>query len=136
MSTFIDTSVLIDVTRPGAEHHEWSVGRLNAARERGPVIVSDIVYCEYAVTIEGQDQVNETISRLGLERCGYTDAVLYRAARAFRAYRDRGGPRENLLPDFLVGALAEAEGCALLTRDPRRVRTYFPAVELIHPEPE
>jgi len=134
MTTFIDTNVLIDVTKDDAEHHAWSLERLNDARGRGPVIVSDIVYCEFSVTIAEQNEVNEAIDRLSLERCGYSDAVLYRAARAFRAYRDNGGPRESLLPDFLVGALAEAEGCALLTRDPRRIRTYFPAVELITPD--
>jgi predicted nucleic acid-binding protein len=133
MSTFVDTSILIDVTKPDAEHHDWSVDRLNEARERGPVIVSDIVYCELAVTLDSQNAVDETIARLALERCGYSDDALYRAARAFRAYRDRGGPRENLLPDFLVGAIADSAGCALLTRDPRRIRTYFPDVELIHP---
>jgi predicted nucleic acid-binding protein len=133
MTTFIDTSVLIDVTKEDAEHHNWSLERLNDARVRGPVIVSDIVYCEFAVTIAGRDQVDEALGRLDLERCGYSDAALYRAARAFRAYRENGGPRENLLPDFLVGALADTEGVAVLTRDPNRIRTYFPDVELIEP---
>ena len=134
MTTFIDTNILIDVTKEDSEHHVWSVERLNDARSRGPVIVSDIVYCEFAVAIPEQDQIDEAIGRLDLERCGYSDAALYRAARAFRAYRDKGGPRENLLPDFLVGALAETEDVALLTRDPARIRTYFPDVQLIEPE--
>jgi predicted nucleic acid-binding protein len=134
MTTFIDTSVLIDVAAEESAHHAWSVDRLNDARARGPVIVSDIVYCEFAVTIPEQDAVDETLGRLDLERCGYTDAALYRAARAFKAYRENGGPRENLLPDFLVGALADTEGVAVLTRDSRRIRTYFPDVEVIEPD--
>jgi predicted nucleic acid-binding protein len=37
------------------------------------------------------------------------------------------------LADFFIGAHAEAEGHALLTRDPLRYRTYFPKVKLIAP---
>jgi hypothetical protein len=37
------------------------------------------------------------------------------------------------LPDFLIGAHAQAEAMKLVTRDPERVKTYFPKVELITP---
>lgn len=39
----------------------------------------------------------------------------------------------NVLPDFYIGAHAEAEKLTLLTRDPTRYRTYFPEVDLICP---
>ena len=45
-----------------------------------------------------------------------------------------GGGRERVLPDFLIGAHAAIRGHALLTRDPKGYRTYFPSVELITPE--
>jgi predicted nucleic acid-binding protein len=41
--------------------------------------------------------------------------------------------RRSPLPDFFIGAHAEIDGLVLLTRDERRYRTYFPAVELIAP---
>jgi predicted nucleic acid-binding protein len=37
------------------------------------------------------------------------------------------------LPDFLIGAHAQAEGLALATRDPKRVAIYFPKVSLVTP---
>jgi hypothetical protein len=37
------------------------------------------------------------------------------------------------LPDFFIGAHAQVEDWKLVTRDPERVRTYFPTVELIVP---
>ncbi len=59
--------------------------------------------------------------------------ALFAAAKAYGAYRARGGVRTGVLPDFFIGAQAEAEGAVLLTRDPRRFQTYFPALQLIAP---
>jgi predicted nucleic acid-binding protein len=41
-----------------------------------------------------------------------------------------------VLPDFFIGAHADAERLPLLTRDARRYRHYFPTVALIAPESE
>lgn len=48
-------------------------------------------------------------------------------------YRRTGGTKSSPLPDFYIGAHAEAEGPTLLTRDATRYRTYFPSVLLITP---
>ena len=61
------------------------------------------------------------------------------AAKAFAKYLERlkkeGKRTEHRipLPDFLIGAHAQAEGLKLVTRDPDRVRTYIPNVELVSP---
>jgi len=55
------------------------------------------------------------------------------AARAHAGYRARGGSRQTILPDFLIGAHALIERCALLTRDSRRYRQAFPGLRLITP---
>jgi len=61
------------------------------------------------------------------------------AAKAFAVYLDRlkkdGKKTDNRkpLPDFLIGAHAQAEGLLLVTRDPDRVSTYFPQVKLRTP---
>jgi predicted nucleic acid-binding protein len=59
--------------------------------------------------------------------------ALFAAGKAFRAYRDAGGSRENVLLDFFIGAHALILGMPLLTRDPKPFRTYFPTLELITP---
>ena len=48
-------------------------------------------------------------------------------------YRRAGEARSSPLPDFYIGAHAEAEGLTLVTRDAARYRTYFPPVKLIAP---
>ena len=60
-------------------------------------------------------------------------AAGWRAARAFVAYRRAGGAKSSPLPDFYIGAHAEAEGLTVVTRDVARYRTYFPTVPLIAP---
>lgn len=133
MTTFVDTSVLIPLFEPGSEHHEWCREQLTAAAAGGPVVVSDIVYAEVSVGMPGKEETDKALASFALSRRGYSDEVLFRAGRAFLEYRANKGPRESLLPDFLIGALAEIEGEPLLTRDPAKVRTYFPNVALIQP---
>jgi predicted nucleic acid-binding protein len=55
------------------------------------------------------------------------------AAKAFLAYRRRGGGRRAPLPDFYIGAHAPVRGYTLLTRDRRRYRSYFPSLRVIAP---
>ena len=55
------------------------------------------------------------------------------AARAHADYRERGGKRATIVPDFLIGAHAVIEQVPLLTRDVRRYRQAFPGLKLIAP---
>ena len=55
------------------------------------------------------------------------------AGKCFLLYRRRGGVRRAPLPDFYIGAHAAIGQLALLTRDPKRYRSYFPKVEILAP---
>ena len=55
------------------------------------------------------------------------------AGKAFLQYRRAKGARTSPLPDFYIGAHAAIERMALLTRDAKRYRTYYPKLELICP---
>ena len=61
-------------------------------------------------------------------------SALYLAAKAHLRYRQSGGTRTGVLPDFFIGAQAAVSEAALLTRDARRFRTYFPTIEIISPD--
>ncbi|MBS3929130.1 MAG: PIN domain-containing protein [Sphingomonadales bacterium] len=134
MTSFVDTSVLFELLETDAKDHQWCRDHIAKAKALGPVFVSDAAYSELSYGMKSVAEVDEAISALALARCGYTDAALFRAAKAFRKYKEENkGPKEGVLPDFFIGALAETEKKPLITRDTKKVSTYFPDLEIISP---
>lgn len=133
MTTLIDTSVLLDVVAP-SDWRAWSADQLVAASERGAVAINQIIAAELAAGFASKDAFDRALGGVGLVRLNLPWAAAWLASRAFLAYRRNGGNRTAPLPDFFIGAHAEAARLTLLTRDPSRIKRYFPAVELIAPD--
>lgn len=132
MTTLVDSSVLSDVMAP-SPWREWSAERLEAAADDGDIAINQVVYAEIAVCFGSLERLERTVQGVGLVRLSLPWSASWLASRAFVAYRRRGGARTSPLPDFFIGAHAQAAGLPLLTRDPARVRTYFPDVTLVAP---
>jgi predicted nucleic acid-binding protein len=134
MTTFLDTNVVIALLNEKDPYHNWSVEELNKRKGDGPAIVSDIVYCEISIAMKDIAELDEAIVRLGLERLRCNDAALFRAGRAFKHYREiNKGPKLGLLPDFLIGAVAEVSGAPLMTTNSKDFVGYFPKMGVISP---
>ncbi len=131
--TFIDTNVLLDVVTNDATWANWSLARLDAASLRGPLLINDTIYAEFSVRFDRMELVDAVISAAGLVMEPMPRPALFLAAKAFKTYRSASGTRTGVLPDFFIGAHAAVTGRPLLTRDPKRYRTYFPTVELVTP---
>jgi predicted nucleic acid-binding protein len=132
VTTLVDTSVLLDILAPSA-WREWSEEHLAKAASEGDLAINQVIYAEVAVGFATQDRLERTLQGVGLVRLGLPWVASWLVAQAFLRYRRQGGPRTTPLPDFFIGAHASAAGLRLLTRDPTRVRTYFPDVQLIAP---
>lgn len=133
MTTLVDSSVLLDVLAP-SPFRAWSESALAEAAEAGDLAINQIIYAEVAVGFGTVEQLERTLQGVGLVRLALPWASAWRVAAAFLAYRRAGGPRSTPLPDFFIGAHAAVTGLPLLTRDPSRVRTYFPEAALIAPD--
>jgi predicted nucleic acid-binding protein len=135
----VDTSVLLDITNDDPRYADWSETQVTAAIAAGtPLFVNDVIYAELSVGFPRRDLVDSAIAILGATRQTMPEDALFAAGKAFRRYRRQPGDpsvrKTGVLPDFLIGAHAATEGLRLLTRDPRRVRAFFPEVDLITPD--
>lgn len=135
MTTFLDTNVLVYLTTPTDPHHAWAMEQLEACKANGPALIADMVYCEFSVAFPAKADVDNVVAAFALERYPTSDSALFRAGKAFKQYRANQGPKGNVLPDFLIGAIAEEAGAPLVTVNAKDFVGYFPAVKIIAPGP-
>ena len=107
---------------------------LECLEHRGPAAINAIVYAEIAFAVERIENVDNLLPSHLYHYLPIPREASYLAARAHAAYRERGGQRQMILPDFLIGAHALVAGTPLLTRDQRRYRQAFPGLTLISPD--
>ena len=132
--TLVDTNVLLDVATNDRDWAEWSVSRLDAAAIRGPLLINAVVYAEFSVGFIRVEEVERVFDDAGFKMVDMPRAALFLAGKVFQRYRAQGGARTGVLPDFFIGAHAAVAQVPLLTRDPRRYRTYFSGLALIAPD--
>ena len=133
VAPLVDTNVLLDVFTGDPQWALWSGEALERAGRAGALIINPIVYAELAPRFPDIHKLEVALPSEVFLREQIPWPAAYLAGRAFREYRRRGGMRRSPLPDFFIGAHAALAGLRLLTRDPRRYRTYFPKVDLIAP---
>ena len=131
---FVDTNVLLDVVTDDENFAEWSISQLEAAALQGDLLINDSVYAELSVGYRKKERLDAFIEAAGLRHEMMPRDALFLAGKAFSSYRRAKGTKQNVLPDFFIGAHATVLSVPLLTRDARRYRTYFPSLELICPE--
>lgn len=137
MTTLLDTNIVIALLDPGDHFHAWAVELFEALKADGPTIVSDIVYCEVSVAMDNREQMDEAITSLGLDRIACSNEALFRAGKAYKKYKDDNkGPKLGVLPDFIIGAVADVEGIPLWTTNSKDYVGYFDDLELIVPPKE
>jgi predicted nucleic acid-binding protein len=129
----VDTSVLFDILNDDPNWADWSQAALESALGSGSVIINDIIYAELSVRFDSVEHVEAAVAGLSLQHATIPKPALLLAGKAFQRYRARGGTKNGVLSDFFIGAHAAVEGWPLLTRDPTRVRSHFPTIELIAP---
>ena len=134
MATLVDTNVLIDVAVRDPVWLKWSRTKLEIAQKQGSLVINQIIYAEFSMRYDTIDEVDDALPEDEYRREGLPFEAAFAASRAFSVYRRQGGPREKVMPEFLIGAHAAIRGYPILTRDTSGFRKYFPDVELIAPD--
>ena len=139
MTTAVDTNIIVALWDKDASISSLARTALEAALQRGGLMVSAPVFAEL-VACPGRD---ETFLAAFFRDTGIAidwelgEAVWRAAGRAFQAYASRrrkesgSGPR-RILADFLIGAHAVHNNCALLTLDDRLYRAAFPRLKILN----
>ena len=128
----VDTNVLLDIYKADAIWMPWSVKQLRSAKP-GQLAINMVVYAELSAYPTEHKLLDGFLATLSIQVLDLTRPAALLAGKAFRQYRQSGGSKTGVLPDFFIGAHAEAEKFKLLTRDAGRYKTYFPKIKLICP---
>jgi predicted nucleic acid-binding protein len=133
MPVLVDTNVLLDIATEDPVWFHWSASRLSQAANRDGLAINPIVYAELSVHYDTLEALEAALSGHPFARLALPWDAAFVAGKAYRRYRSRGGAKRSPLPDFYIGAHAAVAGLALLTRDEKRYREYFPRLRLIAP---
>jgi len=129
----VDSNVLLDVLTEDARWFGWSSAALEEHAENQVLAINPIIYAEVSIRFERIEELEAALPSDLVERLPLPWEAAFLAGKCFLEYRRRGGRRRFTLPDFFIGAHAVVAGMALLTRDARRYRTYFPKLTVIAP---
>jgi hypothetical protein len=130
----VDSSVLLDLLGGDERYAAAAEACLEDALSAGEVVICDAVIAEVQSMLATRDTAMETLAGLGMRYLATSEIAAVRAGFMQRRYRDRGGRRERVVADFLIGAHALLQCGALITRDAGFFRDYFKGLKVIEPK--
>jgi predicted nucleic acid-binding protein len=131
--TAIDTSVLIDVFRADPAFADRSLAAIRACLATGSLVACEVVWAEVAAGLTPARSVDAVMAAIPVAFSPLSPAAAERAGQTWSAYRQRGGLRDRVIADFLVGAHAVLQTDRLLTRDAGFHRAAFGGLTIVDP---
>lgn len=132
MKTALDSSVVLLIQKRQTGWEIWRDAIARAATE-GSLLICPVVFAECSI---GYASARIALQRLEGIQIHYDDIApetAYLAGQAFLRYRREGGPREHLIPDFLIAAHASLQADRLAVMDRGYLRRYFTGLPLLNP---
>ena len=130
----VDSSVLLDVLGGDERFADASISSIGEALSIGEVVVCDAVIAEVQTMLETRETAMDSLSAMGIRYLETSEQAAVRAGHMQRRFRDRGGRRERVVADFLIGAHALLQCGVLITRDAGFFRDYFKGLKVIIPK--
>lgn len=132
MTLAVDSSTLLAILKGEPRAEAWA-DLLVRHRRRGRLIVCEVVAAEVSARFSTEASYRDAMEALGVEFAAIELPAAMLAGRMFAAYRREGGPRQHLIPDFLIGAHATEQADALAAVDRGYLRRYFQDLEILGP---
>lgn len=130
MITAVDTSVLINIYKGEKESARW-FDLLVGQAQRGVLTICDVVLAEFHACILDKEETKKVLTDLGIVFSPITVEASLLAGEIFSHYRKHGGPRQLLIPDFIIGAHAKVQTDALISLDRGYFRKYFNNLKIL-----
>jgi hypothetical protein len=130
----VDSSVLLDLLGGDERFADAAEVSISDALSIGDVVVCDAVVAEVQTMLDTRETAMDSLRGLGIRYLATSEQAAVRAGHMQRRYRDRGGRRERVVADFLIGAHALLQTDGLITRDAGFYRDYFKGLRVIVPK--
>lgn len=130
MITAVDSSVLLAVFR-GESNAESLLEQLEKFLDVGRVVICDVVVAEVGSFFESPE---DFLSKLGFIEIRYLPMefkAAHYAGKIYRHYRQKGGVRTNMVPDFLIASHALIQADQLWAIDRGYYRSYFKPLKIV-----
>ncbi len=130
----VDSSVLLDILTDDPGFAAASGACLEEAISVDEVVVCDAVVAEVQGLLDTRETAMDALAEFGIRFLPTSENAAVRAGHMQRRFRDRGGRRERVVADFLIGAHALLQCQGLITRDAGFFRDYFKGLKVIVPK--
>lgn len=130
----IDSNILIDIFSNSTEWFRWSRDQLTRLSGQTRLFINPIIYTEISIGFIRIEELEKCLKLLPIHSQEIPKEALFLAGKAFLKYRKNSGQKSAPLPDFYIGAHAAVNQWSLITRDPNRIKFYYPTLNIISPE--
>ncbi|GAB1391773.1 MAG: hypothetical protein AMXMBFR78_37800 [Rubrivivax sp.] len=130
----VDSSVLLDILIDDPAFADASGSSLEQAISVGDVVVCEAVVAEVQAMLDTRETAMDALAEFGIRYVPISENAAVRAGHMQRRFRDRGGRRQRVVADFLIGAHALLQCQGLITRDADFFRDYFKGLKVIVPK--